>query len=139
MRHVIRTVVVLAVVVTAAYFLGFWSLNPGTMARLEEPVGTGGDGAVSSVHRDAPLGDRVAQAAKKVDDILSEAGQTAKIKSKMALDDTVSSHTIDVSTDDGVVTLTGTVGSVAERARVVRLARDTNGIRRVIDRLDLRR
>jgi hyperosmotically inducible protein len=55
----------------------------------------------------------------------------------MALDDSVRARTIDVSTTDGVVTLAGTVRSAAEHDRAVRLARETNGVKQVVDRLNV--
>ena len=70
-----------------------------------------------------------------VDEFVTDAGMSAKIKSKMALDEVVRARTIEVSTTDGVVTLTGTVQSVAERDQALKLARDTKGITRVVDHL----
>jgi len=69
----------------------------------------------------------------------SEGALTAKIKSKMALDDHVSARAVDVDTSGSVVTLTGVVGSAAARERAVSLARDTQGVTRVVDRLQVRR
>jgi osmotically-inducible protein OsmY len=46
---------------------------------------------------------------------------------------------IDVDTDGSVVTLTGVVASEAERERAVRLALETDGITRIVDRLQIRR
>ena len=62
---------------------------------------------------------------------------TAKIKSKMALDDHVKARTIDVDTEGSVVTLRGVVESFSERQRAVRLAEETEGVTRVVDRLEL--
>jgi osmotically-inducible protein OsmY len=56
----------------------------------------------------------------------------------MALDDLVKARTIDVDTTDSVVTLTGTVESNQERERAVRLARETAGVTRVVDKLQLK-
>ena len=85
------------------------------------------------------LGSRVAAkasvAATKVGDKISDGALTAKIKSKMALDDHVSGRAIDVDTSRSVVTVTGVVASADERERAVRLARDTDGVARVVDRL----
>jgi osmotically-inducible protein OsmY len=72
---------------------------------------------------------------EKVDAYVSDAGLSAKIKSKMALDELVGARTIDVSTTSGVVTLEGTVRSLAERDQALRLARDTASVTRVVDRL----
>jgi hyperosmotically inducible protein len=56
----------------------------------------------------------------------------------MTLDDTVKAARIDVDTTDGVVTLTGTVSSQAERTRALQLARETEGVKTVHDRLVVR-
>jgi osmotically-inducible protein OsmY len=78
---------------------------------------------------------QVGKAATKVGDFLSDAELTAKIRSKMALDDSVRARTIDVSTTDAIVTLTGTIGSVAGHDQAVRLARGTDGVKQVVDHL----
>lgn len=65
----------------------------------------------------------------------SDPGITTAVKSKMAADDTVKAYQIDVDTQGGVVTLTGTVASTAARDRAVELARGTDGVTRVEDRL----
>ena len=67
----------------------------------------------------------------------SDGALTAKIKSKMTLDDLVNARSINVSTTDRVVTLTGTVASARERERAVALAKETNGVTRVEDKLTL--
>jgi osmotically-inducible protein OsmY len=74
-------------------------------------------------------------AAQNVGGRMAESALTAKIKSKMALDDHVNARRIDVDTSGSVVTLTGAVASSAERERALRLARETEGITRVVDRL----
>lgn len=65
----------------------------------------------------------------------SDPGITTAVKSKMAADDTVKAYQIDVDTQEGVVTLTGTVASTAARDRAVQLATETDGVTRVEDRL----
>lgn len=60
---------------------------------------------------------------------------TAKVQSKYFLDDEVKGHEIDVETNEGVVTLTGSVASEAQRRQAVALARSTEGVRDVVDRL----
>ena len=53
----------------------------------------------------------------------------------MLLDDSIRARTIDVTTNDAIVTIGGTVGSVDEHDRAVRLARQTAGVARVVDPL----
>ena len=55
------------------------------------------------------------QAATTLEGALSESALTTKIKAKMALDDRVTARAIGVDTAGTVVTLTGSVGSNAER------------------------
>jgi len=78
---------------------------------------------------------KASTAADKVGDRMGASALTAKIKSKMALDDRVNSRAINVDTSGSVATLSGVVRSADERARAVRLARETHGITRVIDKL----
>ena len=60
---------------------------------------------------------------------------TAKVQSKYFLDDDVKGHEIDVDTNAGVVTLTGNVETQAQRRQAVALARNTEGVREVVDQL----
>jgi hyperosmotically inducible protein len=80
---------------------------------------------------------RVGRAADKLGDRMSDSALTAKIKSKMALDDQVNARAINVDTAASVVTLRGRVGSKHQRDRAVDLARETVGVVRVIDRLQI--
>ena len=65
----------------------------------------------------------------------TDAGITTNIKSKMAADDTVKAHQINVDTSNGVVTLRGDVDSALARERAVQIARGTTGVRDVVDQI----
>ena len=86
----------------------------------------------------AAIGEKVAESANRAEHALGDGALTAKIKSKMALDDSVKSLNIDVDTNAGVVTLSGTVRSQAEKTRALQLARETSGVKSVEDRLVIR-
>ena len=58
-----------------------------------------------------------------------------KVKTALAADDLVKARRIDVDTVRGVVTLNGTVGSAAEKAQAIRLARNVSGVVEVKDNL----
>ena len=60
---------------------------------------------------------------------------TTKIQSKFFLDSDVKGHRIDVDTRNGVVTLSGTVASAERRLMAEQIARDTDGVARVLNRL----
>jgi len=68
----------------------------------------------------------------------TDSGVTVKVKGKLAADDTVKARQIEVTTRDKVVTLTGIVGSEEEKDRALRIARDTEGVVEVQDRLAVR-
>jgi hyperosmotically inducible protein len=74
-------------------------------------------------------------ATDRAEEAVAAAAVTSKIKAKMALDDLVKAADIDVDTDGGVVTLTGTVESVEERRRAVRIATETKGVTKVVEHL----
>jgi osmotically-inducible protein OsmY len=82
---------------------------------------------------------RASDAAETVSHRVGERALTAKIASKMALDDHVNLRAIDVDASGSVVTLSGRVSSANERERAVRLARETDGVTQVIDRLQIRK
>jgi osmotically-inducible protein OsmY len=84
------------------------------------------------------VADKAGDAAGKLGDTVRDGALTAKIKSKMALDDHVKARAIDVDTTDSVATLSGVVASADERKRALQLARDTEGITRVVDELEVR-
>jgi len=68
-------------------------------------------------------------------DTLEDAWITTKIQSKFFVDDDVRGRNIDVSTNQGVVTLAGEVENVQARRQAVALARETGGVTRVVDLL----
>jgi osmotically-inducible protein OsmY len=64
---------------------------------------------------------------------------TMKIQSKYASDDVIKGRNIDVDTNGGVVTLKGQVDSARQRDQAEQLARETRGVKRVIDELTIAR
>src|SRR5262245_27184158 len=136
-RALLRLVLVVVIVaVAAAFFLGY-RLRDGS---VETPVSA----SVPTVDTDkarqagAAIGEKVATGAVEAERALADGSLTAKIKAKMALDDTVKALSIDVDTNGSTVTLTGTVHSEAERAKAVQLARETAGVATVNVRLSIR-
>src|SRR5919106_193101 len=66
---------------------------------------------------------------------LTDPGVTAAVKTKLLADPDTAGLSIDVDTQNGAVTLSGRVKTEAEKAEAVRLARETTGVRDVMDRL----
>jgi hyperosmotically inducible protein len=135
----IRAMMVLLLVVIIAVLA--YNYRAGLGWTLEPPSASGGIDAERVRDRGAAAAQNAAAAAKTVvertEEVVGDASLTAKIKSKMALDDAIKSININVNTDGSVVTLAGSVRSEAERKRAVQLARETAGVTAVIDRMQI--
>jgi osmotically-inducible protein OsmY len=73
--------------------------------------------------------------ADRAGDAAANAALTSKVKTKFLADTAISGLRIDVDSNNGVVTLTGTVPTAAEKDRALKVARETDGVKSVIDRL----
>jgi hyperosmotically inducible protein len=106
--------------------------NPAAKARAVE-LARGTDGVRNVV-------DNISVASQTVstpDDrsVIGDAAITAAIKTKLLADTRVSGLAIDVDTRDGVVTLTGTVKSAAQKTAAMEIARATDNVKSVQDKL----
>src|ERR1044071_6769304 len=77
----------------------------------------------------------VREAASKAGDALADAWVTTQIQAKYFADRDIKGRYIDVSTKDHVVTLEGYVQNEDVRQRAEQMAKGTNGVRDVQDRL----
>jgi osmotically-inducible protein OsmY len=90
-------------------------------------------------------GDALARGARQVGDTVgpavrhaaADASLTAAVKAKLIADPEVKALAIDVSTTDGVVTLSGRVATAGERATAGRVAAGTDGVQRVVNALQV--
>jgi osmotically-inducible protein OsmY len=62
---------------------------------------------------------------------------TMKVQSKYFLDADVKGSNIDVDTRDGIVTLKGTVENAAQKKMAEQIARETSGVKRVVNQLSV--
>ena len=83
-------------------------------------------------------GQQVGDKAEDVGEKIEDASITSAIKMKFANDELVSASNINVDTNDGHVTLTGTVDSQAEITRAVRIGRSVDGVKTVHSNLEIR-
>jgi hyperosmotically inducible protein len=138
-RALVKLVLVVVILaVAAAFFLGYRFADTGVETPVSAIQETPSVNTEKARETGAKIGESVATGAAKAEQALSEGALTAKIKSKMALDDTVKALSIDIDTKGTVVTLSGTVSSEAVRAKAVQLARETSGVTAVNDRLVIR-
>ena len=121
-------------VAVAGFLLGWW--GSGAALPERDAVATAGrTGAERAKQAGQEISQKTAAAAKTAQEALGDGALTAKIKAKMALDDSVKALDLNVDTVDGVVTVTGKVRTNAERERALALARETAGVHRVVDRI----
>lgn len=84
---------------------------------------------------DRTVADRVKNGMNKAGEKITDAWITTKVNWFFVGEDLLKGSHIDVDTKDNVVTLKGTVQSPAGKARAVELARETDGVKRVVDNL----
>jgi osmotically-inducible protein OsmY len=139
LMRLIRKLLVLTLVgVAGVAAYAYWSDNGSILrAKATEVAAAAAKREAGKLASEAV--DKGRDAAGHFGDTVTEATLTAKIKSKMALDDHVKARAINVDTEGSVATLTGVVTSTDERKRAVQLARDTEGITRVVDKLKIER
>jgi osmotically-inducible protein OsmY len=78
-------------------------------------------------------------AAESAGTVATDAAVTTAVKSKLLVDPAVGGLKIDVDTRGGIVTLSGMVSTRAEADQAVKLARATEGVDRVVDKLTVGR
>ena len=78
---------------------------------------------------------KAGDATDRAGDATSDATLTTKVKTKFLADDDISGLKIDVDSKNGVVTLTGTVATAAEKALALKTAKATDGVKSVVDNL----
>src|SRR5262249_38234049 len=134
-RALLRLLLILIVIaVVAGYLMGYRISGPGRPGTVEHPIGTIGTTPSTPIDTERArsageaIGEKVAAGANEAGRVMSDTALTTKIKSKMALDDTVEASRVEVHTTNGVVSLTGTVRSEAEHAKAVQLAKETRGV-----------
>jgi hyperosmotically inducible protein len=88
-----------------------------------------------TVNAAATAGERAEGAARDTGNAITDGAVTGAVKAKLLADTTVGGLKIDVDTSGGVVTLTGTVRSAAERERAIAVTRETDGVKDVVDKL----
>lgn len=147
MGSLIRTLLVLVIlVIGGAYLLGYMpntaslfsssstpaKAEPGVEAERTPP-------ARPNLPSASDVKTRAVEAAQRMDETLADTALTTKIKAKIALDDTVKTSDVSVHTNDGVVTMKGTATSADAKTRLLALAKETQGVKSVVDQITVGR
>ena len=132
---------VLAVVATVA-FAGIASFGILSALKLVMPLRIRVDAEVQGIDNQirAPgamddLSAKAEGAAARVGETVSDATITTKVKAQFAADDRVKAMSINVDTDNGVVTLRGDVANHDVHQRALDIARGVDGVKSIDDEL----
>ncbi len=136
LARLIVTLILLAIAAVAGYYYGYQAGAGHTRLSARPGAGGAGEAIADDARREgSAITRKLSEAGSEAGEFLSDAALTTKIKAKMGLDDYVPASAVHVSTSNGVVTLAGTVSSSEERRRAAQLARDTKGVKSVVDKL----
>lgn len=134
----LRAVILIVVLVAAGGFLlGWW--GSARLGNGDRSVGTTGVNADRAREVGAQVGEKTAEAANQARRALNDGSITAKIKAKMALDDSVKALDLDVDTTGTTVTVSGVVSNETQKQRALQLARETEGVKQVVDQIQVRK
>lgn len=95
------------------------------------------DAANDSRNAASNMGDSIERRADQAGQAIDDASITTSVKSKYLLDDTLKGLQISVNTDQGVVSLTGTVQNDAAKELATQIAQGTEGVVRVDNQLTI--
>ena len=136
-RGLLKLVLLTGVLATAGTYLAGWWDSRDVLETGSRAVATTGVDSARARQIGAEVKERTSAASEQTRRALNNGGLTAKIKAKMALDDAVKALDLDVDTSGSIVTVSGRVRSDAERQRALRLARETDGVTKVIDQIEV--
>lgn len=101
-----------------------------------------GIGGIASIDNQLDVAPRQAQEAQYENDSdalkrIQDVTLTARVKSRLVLNNIIRARNIDVDTHNSTVTLTGTVRNAQERELALQIARNTDDVKSVLDRLQI--
>ena len=99
--------------------------------------GTAGTVADKTKEGAEKVGEKTKEGLSKTGEVITDAWITSRISSKFINEDLLHHSNIDVDTKDHVVTLNGTVLTSAGRRRAVAIAKEVEGVHRVVDKMTI--
>jgi len=108
------------------------------------PKGTAGkaaDATKKGAEKTKDAGEKVVDKTKegvsKTGEVITDSWITSRIKTKFMGDEALRASDVHVDTDNHVVTLSGSVVSPAAHAKAIGMARDVEGVQRVVDKMKI--
>ncbi|HYR43993.1 MAG TPA: BON domain-containing protein [Terriglobia bacterium] len=89
-------------------------------------------------HTGVIVREKARQAGSAISDATSNTRITAAIKAKLIAEPGISAFSINVDTADGLVTLSGSVVSYEQIAKALKIAMETDGVKKVVSTLQVK-
>ena len=99
--------------------------------------GTAGTVAEKTKEGAEKVGEKTKEGLSKTGEVITDTWITSRISSKFINEDLLHDSNIDVDTKDHVVRLNGTVLTAAGRRRAVAIAKEVEGVHRVVDKMTI--
>jgi osmotically-inducible protein OsmY len=106
----------------------------GTGGKVEETAKKAGEKTKQGAEK---VVEKTKEGLSKTGEVITDTWITSRVSSRFVGEDLLKDSNINVDTNDHVVTLNGTVMSAAGRARAIQIAKDTEGVHRVVDHLTI--
>ncbi len=134
MKTTLNVVAILAVLAVAPGALSARSATSPQSAgeTIKKGAVTTKDGVVKGAK---VVGNKTKDGVSKTGEVMTDAWITSRVSARFVNEDTLKDSNINVDTNDHIVTLKGTVVTSAGRARAGVVARQTEGVRRVVNNL----
>lgn len=104
----------------------------------QEKIKAGAEKTKDAVVKGAKVtGKKTKEVLSKTGEVITDSWITSRVSARFVNEDLLKHSDINVDTDDHVVTLKGTVTSRAGRTKAASVAKSTEGVRRVVNRLTI--
>jgi osmotically-inducible protein OsmY len=107
---------------------GVRDVRDNLVVSVDRPAATTGSTASAA-------GDRARSEARQAGEAITDGWITTKVKSQFLVDDRVKGTAIDVTTKDGVVTVSGSVPTEAQKRAAEALIKETEGVKQVVNNI----
>ena len=130
----VALIVVTLLALPLAVETGASPASQGVVDKTKEVAGKTKDAVVKGAK---VVGDKTEDGLSKTGEVMTDSWITTRVHAQFVDEALLKNSNISVETNDHVVTLTGTVLAQAGRTRATTVARGTEGVRRVVNRLTI--
>lgn len=131
---IVVTLLALPVLAETRAFAAASLASQGVVVKTKDVAGKTKDAVVKGAK---VVGDKTEDGLSKTGEVMTDGWITTRVHARFVDEALLKGSNISVETNDHVVTLTGTVLAQSGRTRATTVARGTEGVRRVVNRLTI--